>query len=233
MTTCNECGRFVIPIEDGQAPDVCNECDLLGRLSAAALACGLAEQLGCRDLLLDARDTVERLRSEWDEEVERNHAFSGAVQDALAPVANWYLDPPDGGSVGEAEMVTRLIADLRSREAAVAELEAQLHATDVARLEALAEIERLTRAFAVSEQARDDAAAFYGVEIERLQARERELEAALTELHDAACRIWNGIISERDEDFDEDDILKCLARPSDMAKAALAAVSAETGRDEP
>ena len=68
-------------------------------------------------------------------------------------------------------------------------------------------------------------------EVARLQARERELQTALTELHDAACRIWNSITSERDQDYDEDDVLEWLARPSDLAAAALAAVSAEKEGD--
>lgn len=200
MTTCDECGRFVIPIEDGQAPEVCKECNLLHRLTGAAIAYGAMDKLVMRDLLLDARDTVERLRSEQDEEVERHDAFSGAVQDALAPVAYGYLRLPDGGSVGEAEMATRLIADLRSREAAVAELEAQLHATDVARLEALAEIERLTRDLELERRIwcdQPDDRLYHASDgtwwrrngrgecvsaeppavIERLQARVRELEA--------------------------------------------------------
>lgn len=79
---------------------------------------------------------VERLTRERDDEVERHAAFSRAVGDAVAPLGNRYLDPPDGGSVDLPEFIARAVADLlrveRERDearAALSEVAPAIHAT--------------------------------------------------------------------------------------------------------
>ena len=65
-----------------------------------------------------------------------------------------------------------------------------------------AEVERLTRAFVLSEQARDDAADLHRAEAERLKAREKELKRLLTTLADKADALaWSVNSSMLDGDI--------------------------------
>ena len=85
---------------------------------------------------------VERLTAERDEAYTQHDDFRAAINDAIASLGVWYMDPPDGGGVDQPEFISRAVDDL-------------LHLRK---------------------------------EVERLQARVREMEATLRQMHEEAKR---------------------------------------------